>query len=361
MTSTLVIQQQQLDDCLDALWDVPTAALDTEFVRVSTFYPKPGLIQVGVGAKTWLIDPLAKLEWGRLARWLAEQPECIFHAAAEDYEVLYRLTGALPGRVFDTQIAASLLTPKPSLSLQALVEQQLGVTLDKGETRSDWTQRPLSPSQLHYAAEDVRVLEPLAETLKVQLNQLDRAQWMAEDMADVLSRVKAHIDGGDVDTQVARFGNAWRLSERSMARLYALVSWREDAARRYDRPRKHILSDQSIFHLATSKSVSRRHQFVVDAGLSERQADRYGSVIQALLADSDDAPVRATPPPPLSKRQKTQLESLQHAISTIANDYHIAPEVLVKKRDLIAVLDGRGWQPTGWRSTLIGEVIHAFS
>jgi len=361
MIHPLVTTQDALDDCLEYITDRHSAALDTEFVRVSTFYPRPGLIQIGAGGQTWLLDPLADLDWHGLASWLERGSECIFHAAAEDYEVLYRLTGALPSQVFDTQVAAALLTPKTSLSLQALVEQQLGMRLDKGETRSDWTQRPLTASQLHYAAEDVRVLEPLAETLKAQLNQLDRAQWMAEEMADVLYRVKAHIDGGDVDTQVARFGNAWRLSERSMARLYALVSWREDAARRYDRPRKHILSDQSIFHLATSKSVSRRHQFVVDAGLSERQADRYGSAIQALLADSDDAPVRATPPPPLSKRQKTQLESLQHAISAIANDYHIAPEVLVKKRDLIAVLDGRGWQPTGWRSALIGEVIHAFS
>lgn len=361
MRPELIADQTALDRCLDVVWEAPTAALDTEFVRVSTFYPKPGLLQLAVGPQIWLIDPVSGLDWTRLSQWLSAQSQCIFHAAAEDYEVLYRLTGALPGRVFDTQIAAALLTPTPSLSLQALVEQQLGITLEKGETRSDWTQRPLSASQLHYAAEDVRVLEPLADRLKAQLDRLDRLAWMSEEMEGVLLRVKAHIEGGDIETQVARFGNAWRLSERSMARLYALVGWREDAARRHDRPRKQVLSDQSLFHLATLKGPIRHHQLVSEAGLSERQADRYGRELQALLAESDEAPPRPSPPPPLSKRQKSKLDTLQQAISKIATAHAIAPEVLAKKRDLIAVLDGRGWQPTGWRKELIGEVIDAFN
>lgn len=361
MRPELVVEQQALDRCLDAIWHVPMAALDTEFVRVSTFFPKPGLLQLATNNKIWLIDPLSGLDWARLSLWLSTQSECVFHAAAEDYEVLYRLTGALPSRVFDTQVAAALLMPTPSLSLQALVEQQLGVALEKGETRSDWTQRPLSASQLHYAAEDVRVLEPLCEKLKSQLQQQGRLAWMSEEMETVLSRVKAHIDGGDIETQVARFGNAWRLSERSMSRLYALVAWREEAARRHDRPRKQILSDQSVFHLATSKSPTRHHQLVAEAGLSDRQADRYGREILTLLGECDEAPPRSPPPPPLSKRHKSRLEALQDVIAKIASEHTIAPEVLAKKRDLIAVLNGRGWRPVGWRQELIGDAIDAFS
>jgi len=158
--SDWIDQQSQLDTLITAVENAATIGLDTEFVRISTFHPKPGLIQIAVDRDAFLIDPQADLDLKTLGHALTGNTVSILHAAQEDYEVLFRLTGSIPSPVFDTQIAYALLNDKISLSLSGLVAEVLGKELSKEETRSDWTKRPLSEAQCQYAKEDVLVLEP---------------------------------------------------------------------------------------------------------------------------------------------------------------------------------------------------------
>jgi len=351
-----VDQQIQLDVLTDAIQIASSIGLDTEFVRVSTFHPKPGLIQIALDEDAYLIDPLADLDLSRLGHVLTGSAISILHAAQEDYEVLFRLTGSIPKPVFDTQIAYALLNDKISLSLSSLVSELLGKELSKEETRSDWTKRPLSQAQCEYAKEDVFVLAPIYEILHGQLEKAGRLHWMDEEMCAIQERNATILIEGDIETQIYKFGNAWRLSPEGMSRLVHFVQWREDTARRVDCPRRHVLSDQSLFSLATVGYVGRHHQLVSQHGLTDKQADRFGAQLKVVLEDALEAGAIAPPPPPLSKRLKDALKDRQAKVEAIAKDLGIAPEMLVKKRQLVASLDGRQWVPTGWRHELLGDV-----
>lgn len=356
MTEALITDQAVLDELVQAIGREAVLGLDTEFVRVSTFHPKPGLIQIAVDGDAHLIDPLAGLDLAGFGQALASGPVSVLHAAQEDYEVLFSLTGALPGPVFDTQVAHALVAPQLSLSLSALVEQITGEVLSKEETRSDWTVRPLSGSQCEYARQDVLVLRPLYDALYAQLASLGRLAWMDEEMTTILDKNRRVMVDGDIETQVHKFGNAWRLSGDGMSRLVHLVQWREEKARTLDRPRKHILSDQSVFSLAASGPALRHHQLVSQHGLTDKQADRFGHALNALLEEAVEAGPMDPPPPPLSKRQKDQLRELQAACEAVASRLGMAPEMLVKKRQLVAAIDGRQWRPTGWRAEVLEGV-----
>ena len=352
----LVQTQTALSEILDAIRSTPVIGLDTEFVRVSTFHPKPGLIQVAAGDVAYLIDPLADLDLAPLGEVLSSNTVSVLHAAQEDYEVLYRLTGAIVTPVFDTQVANAMLSPHMSLSLSALCEATLGQQISKDETRSDWTQRPLTEAQCRYAREDVLVLKPLYDALYAALEAQGRLDWMAEEMRRIATRNQRIFDHGDIETQVHRFGNAWRLSPEGMSRLVHLVQWREETARQVDKPRKHVLSDPSLFQLALSGRVEREHHLVRDFDLSQGQADRYGRKIRSVLELSEEAGGIDPPPPPLSKQRKEALKERQRACEQVALELGIAPEFLVRKRELVASLDGRQWAPEGWRATVLTGV-----
>lgn len=351
--------QAELDALVEQVGNTSAIGLDTEFVRVSTFHPKPGLIQIALRDQAYLIDPLAQIDLKPLGLTLKRGVTSVLHAAQEDYEVLFRLTGCVPTPVFDTQIAYALLHERISMSLSALVLELLGKELSKEQTRSDWTKRPLSDAQCHYAKEDVLVLQPLYEILTEELERCGRLPWMQEEMASSLERNALVLMDGDVETQVHRFGNAWRLSPEGMSRLVHLVQWREDTARRVDKPRKQILSDQSLFSLAAAGHFDRHHQLANQHGLTHKQANRFGGQLRAALKDASEAGPIDTPPPPLSKRLKDALRDRQARVVQVAKELGIAPEMLVKKRQLIASLDGRQWEPVGWRRTVLEEVFHA--
>ena len=349
-------QQSQLDMLITAVKNAAKIGLDTEFVRISTFHPKPGLIQIAADHDAFLIDPLADLDLKALGHALTGTTISILHAAQEDYEVLFQLTGSIPSPVFDTQVAYALLNDKISLSLSGLVAELLGKELSKEQTRSDWRKRPLSEAQYQYAKEDVLVLVPIYEILCQQLEQAGRLDWMHEEMRSIQERNATTLVNGDVDSQVHKFGNAWRLGSEGMSRLVHLVQWREDTARRVDKPRKHILGDQSLFSLAAAGRTGRHHQLVSQHGLTDKQADRFGSQLKRVLDDAREAGTIKPPPPPLSKHLKDTLKERQTKVEAIAKDLGIAPEMLVKKRQLVASLDGRQWMPSGWRKPLLEDV-----
>ncbi len=156
-----------------AHWNtLPFIALDTEFIRVDTFYPIAGLLQVSDGVSTFLIDPLLIDDWQPLAQVFSNQQVVkVLHACGEDLEVFSLLTGALPVPLFDTQVAAGYLNIGFSMGYSRLVQHVLGIELPKGETRSDWLQRPLSDLQVLYAAQDTEYLVDVYQALLAQLSE----------------------------------------------------------------------------------------------------------------------------------------------------------------------------------------------
>lgn len=169
-------------------------ALDTEFIRVTTFYPIAGLVQISDGAETYLLDPLLINDWQPLADVFNNQQVVkVLHACNEDLEVFALLVGALPAPLFDTQIAAGYLNIGFSMGYSRLVQQLLEIELPKGETRSDWLQRPLSDLQVLYAAQDTAHLVDVYGALAQQLSEQKYA-WVIEDGAALVAAAQQTAD-----------------------------------------------------------------------------------------------------------------------------------------------------------------------
>ena len=201
----------------------PFVVLDTEFMRVDTFYPIAGLVQVGDGRQAALIDPLCIRDWSPFAA-LLDDPAVVkvLHACSEDLEVFQRLTGTLPQPLFDTQLAAAYLNLGFSMGYSRLVQALLGVDLPKGETRSDWLQRPLSDMQVRYAAEDVQHLVEVYRALDERLSAEKRG-WLLEDGAELVANLRREVD----PDEMYRDGKlAWKLSRQQLAVYRALYAWR---------------------------------------------------------------------------------------------------------------------------------------
>ena len=322
--------------------------LDTEFIRERTYWPQLALVQLAIDDEILLIDPLVPGMCAALAPLLTDPSVLkVMHSASEDLIAFKRACGVLPIPLFDTQIAAALAGIGAGMGYQRLVQERLGVALAKGETRSDWLRRPLSPAQLEYAADDVRHLDALYLDLADKLDALHRRAWHDEDSARLLATAG---DDGErwphLSMRAAQF-----LDPAGQRRLLRLLRWRETYARDSDRPRNWILDNE----LATTLA---RHPPVDRAGL-QRQLDAIPKsprgltdpLWQALttpLADEDEAPpVRG------DDRDKAALRKLQDAVAQISVELGLPDGVLASRRWLEALLDGYDWPGAlaGWRRT----------
>ncbi len=343
----------------------PALALDTEFVRERTFYPRLGLIQTSNGEAVSLIDPLAIEDLSPLLAALREPSLVkVLHSGSEDLEVLYRAFGLVPEPLFDTQIAAALAGIGASLGYQKLVATVFGVELPKGETRTDWLARPLSPAQLAYAAEDVAYLLPLHERLGEELERLGRAAWAREDSAALAGGI-SRLDE-DPERAYLRRKGAGRLNRRQLASLRALAAWREREARRRDLPRSFVLREELLMTLAARRPATPRELARLPT-YDARQAARDGATWLELIRDAEALPEDELPPEPPRlpiTPAFRQLESdLRAVVARHAADLALPGEILASRRTLDALMKSAALDDAprlprelaGWRRAVVGE------
>jgi ribonuclease D len=343
---------------------LPYVALDTEFMRVDTFYPIAGLIQIGDGARAYLIDPLVINQWQPLAQ-LLENPAVIkvVHACSEDLEVLLRLTGSLPAPLFDTQLAAAYLNLGFSMGYSRLVQEVLGIELPKGETRSDWLQRPLSDTQVSYAAEDAVHLAEVYERLHPQLSA-DKAAWVLEDGAELVAQLRREVDPQLVyrDAKLA-----WKLSRAQLAVLRELCAWREREARARNLPRNRIVREHALWPLAKTQPDNLQALAKIE-DMHPRTVRQDGEFLLDLIKRAGSLPPEQWPaalPEPLPVEASAVLKQLRAVGQAEAERLHIAPEVMLRKKTLEALLksgypDGPYTLPDslrGWRRELMGQAL----
>ena len=371
----MVTDSSSLLAAVEKLNLVDAIALDTEFIRTDTFYPRLALIQLCDGVTTWLIDPLAFAddELSPLVELLSDESVLkVIHSCSEDLEVLKYALGVLPRPLFDTQIAAAFVGLGFSLGYQALVKEITGVELSKHETRSDWLRRPLSDSQLRYAAEDVHYLGEIYEKLNENLIASGRLDWLQEDMRALLA--SAELDA-PVEQYYSRVKGAWKLDRQSLGVLKLLCSWREVEARGEDRPRGRIVADKDLLQVAISKPQDKRllsgRQAANGEGIHPRAARVYGEKIVSLVADGlqadpDSLPLLLTKPVP--REQGGTLKACKKIVKDRANALAMAPEMLARKADLTYLLHGAVAgeaklslaMENGWRKAIIGDHLLAF-
>ncbi|PTU75245.1 ribonuclease D [Pseudomonas mangrovi] len=343
---------------------LPFVALDTEFVRVDTFYPQAGLLQVCAAGRVYLIDPLLIHDWSALAEVLrAPAVIKVLHSCSEDLEVLSRLTGSLPAPLFDTQLAAGYLNLGFSMGYSRLVQAVLGIELPKGETRSDWLQRPLSETQLSYAAEDALHLAEVYEALDARLSEEKRA-WVLEDGAELLLAFGREVD----PDELYRDGKlAWKLSRQQLAVLRVLYAWREREARRRDQPRNRVLRENSLWPIARTQPKDLTTLARIE-DMHPRTLRQDGQLLLKMIADAAATPPESWPPAvpePLPLEASALLKKLRAVGQREAERLDIAPELMLRKKPLEALLkSGYPHGPyqlpdslRGWRRELMGQAL----
>ncbi len=316
-------------------------AMDTEFIRTTTFFPHVGLIQVNDGGDTsYLVDPLTISDWSAFrAMMLNPSVTKIFHSCSEDMQVFMKALDLIPAPVFDTQIAAAFLNQGFGISYQNLVSLMQGINLPKGETRSDWLQRPLSETQLQYAALDVACLPAIYLEQTRLLAKQHRLEWVQEECDNLLNQYRTEMTG-DFSDFYLNIKGAWQLNRQQLAILKRLAEWRELRARKRDKPRNWIIRDRSLIDIARYCPGDMEALSRIDE-LGKNFLRHEGREILAQVAAAAAMPETEWPellPRPLDGRAKSRLKKGQQFIEKQAEALGLPVEVLARKRWLISVL-----------------------
>ncbi|HEY7773919.1 MAG TPA: ribonuclease D [Marinagarivorans sp.] len=332
-------------------------AIDTEFMRVDTYYPIAALIQINDGTANYIIDPLKITEWQPLADVLTSNSVVkALHACSEDLDVFHTLLNVLPRKLFDTQIAAALLGIGASIGYANLVNDCLDVELPKGETRSDWLARPLRDAQILYAALDVDYLYELATVLEARLNDKARESWVYEESQAAIDNF---IANGDPASGFYKSNNTWRLNPEDLTIAKALFEWREATARQRNIPRTRILKDAQLFDVVNRKPSALAQLKLL--GLHDSAIRKFGKDILALLIPAEgaaQAKIKSSQRP-LSKPQRERAKAIKDTVQAIAKRHEIAPEILARKAEYHAMvraiaqdtsdIDALKSSASGWR------------
>jgi ribonuclease D len=356
--ATLVMTNETLAAAVFRLQGATRLALDTEFMRESTYSPQLCLVQVASDADCYLVDPLAGLDLGPLLAVLADRTRPkILHAARQDLETLFNTSGAVPGPVFDTQVAAALLGLPPQVGYADLVARQLGHSIDKGQTRTDWSRRPLTDAQLAYAADDVHHLLQLHTDLAAALEARGRAHWHAAECASLEEPGLYRTEPTDAWRRLKGLG---RLKPAEQAVARALAGWREQRAVAADKPRGWILTDEALYALATLAPATTAELEQVRAlppSVIRKRGDELLELVRAARESAD----QGGPQPAATQRptpeQTRRIGALQQRVRDVAASLEISPEILATRRDVEGMVLGSPEHSAllrGWRREVIG-------
>lgn len=363
----LIESDSALAHLLDRAAGSRAVMVDTEFMRRNTFFPQVALLQLcfedgDAAGVAWLVDPLRIGDTSPLQALLAS-PEVVkvLHSASEDLEVFQNWLGVLPRPLFDTQRAAAMAGLEFGMGYSAVVAQLCGEELPKGETRSDWLQRPLTESQCHYAAQDVIYLLPVYRELERRCRELDRLDWVLED-GETATRTLATA----APDYFRKIKSAWKLQPRQLAVLRAVCDWREATARHRDKPRGWIIDDKACLQLAQVMPQDFQ-QLRARVELPPAVLRRQGETLLELVAEQLQLPEAELPdqlPAPLDARQRDQLKRMKQRVCAIAEGLGVAPQVLLAARDYETLLRGSAQEPDywqGWRKACVIEPLREFA
>jgi len=349
-----------LEEVIEALCAADAFALDTEFHRERTYYPKLALIQIAWDDDLVIIDPL-RVDVAPLARALTSAGTVVMHAAQQDLEVLHRACGTVPSHIFDTQIAAGfvgLSTP----SLSTLIERFLGKRLPKGDRLTDWLQRPLNAAQKQYAASDVAFLLEVKDLLSADLGVRGRLGWVVDECEGFRNRPQ-----GDADVTEAwmKIKEARHLRGQARGCASKLAAWRETTARATDQPVRFVLSDLALVGIAqkapTDVDGLKKIRGLDGRHLRNGAADeilgavRRGKDVPPKSLDRGESDSAAH----LERRLRPAVTLVSAWISQVARDEALDPAQLATRADIIEYLAGdpAARLRTGWRHEIAGSRI----
>ena len=357
MTIQYIDRPEQLPQLCEQISKEPWIALDTEFLREKTYYPKFCLLQIAAPGWVACVDPLSIIDLGPLFAAIYNPAITkVLHSCRQDLEIFYQLTGRIPNPIFDTQIAAPLLGFQENPGYAMLVSSFLNINLNKAHTRTDWSARPLSEDQLQYAADDVIYLCKIYTKMCEKLEKLGRLNWLESDFALL----------NDPELYQLSPENAWlkirgknKLTGRQLSILQTLSEWREQTAQIENKPRNWLFPDDILLELAKLQPVTRSELSKI-RNINERSVNRYGKTLCELI----DA-ARQRPPKPLKEKDRPTKKTQQHeAVMDVLNaivriraeENSLNPVILATRKDLEQLVFGEEDCPLlhGWRYKMAG-------
>ena len=359
MTALIQTTEELIQFC-ERLRQYPFITIDTEFIREKTYWPQLCLIQMASVDEAACIDPLAKgIDLSCVFDLMQESSVTkVFHAARQDAEIFYHLTGRVPAPLFDTQVAAMVCGFGESVSYQTLVSRLAHTDIDKTTRFTDWSRRPLTEKQLRYALSDVTHLRTVYKALLEELEKSGRRPWFSQEIA-VLQDEKTYRN----DPQ-----DAWKKIKQNsgnpefLALLRALAAWREEEAQRLDRPRKHVLRDEQLLEIAAC-APTRPAEMNGLRGLSQGFAEgRMVSAILALVRSVKEQDVQSYPETPsvhsMPKGTKALVKLLKMLLTIKAEQNGVAEKLIASAEDIDRLASEN--EPDipalkGWRFDLFGQ------
>ncbi len=356
MERRYVVTGSELERLCSDLAPSPHLALDTEFLREKTYYPKLCLLQVCGNDVAACVDVLAIGDLSPLLELLTEPTRVkVWHSARQDMEIFQNEWELLPEPVFDTQIAASVLGLGDQVGYARLVQDVLGVELAKDQSRSDWCRRPLQESQLHYAYDDVIHLETLYRRLSKQLKDLGRGDWLENDFAELVDPATYRTEPEDAWQRVK---GRQHLKGGRLAILQELAAWREQRAMASDRPRRWIVKDEILVDMA-KRPPSDLEALSRFRGIEERFISRNGEALLDCVRRGQSMPREQWPreriPPRLNMQQEVTVDALAAVLKLLANANSITPAALGSRADSPPGHRRRLHLAQGWRRMLAGD------
>ncbi len=334
-------------------------ALDTEFLREKTYYPKFCLLQIATPEWVACVDPIALPNLEILFDVLYDPAIVkVFHSCRQDLEIFFQATGKLPSPIFDTQIAAPLLGFQDNPGYAMLVSSLLSINLNKAHTRADWSKRPLTEAELDYAADDVIYLCQIYQMMVRKLTDLGRIDWLKHDFAELTNPELYKVDP---DKAWFRIKGKNKLTGKQLSIIQTLAQWREKTAQAEDRPKSWLLRDELLFDLAKLQPESVQELANV-RGINERSVNRYGRELCQLITAAKNRP-----PLPLNEKdrsaKKTQqeeaiLDILTALVRIRAEENALNPSILATRKDLEELLFNINDESPllhGWRYTMAGK------
>ena len=360
----IITESSKLADLARRLREHGSFALDMEFQRERSYWPKLQLIQVGLPGEAVAVDPLAIQDLSPLFDLIADpQLEKITHAGRQDAEIFFARTGLPPANIYDTQVAAALVGYGEQVGYGTLVSRLLGVRLEKKERITDWSRRPLSEAQLEYALDDVRYLFPMQERLNEELDDRDRRKWLREELTFYEDPGLYTQDPERLFMKIAR----WRsLNRRGLGILRELATWREEEAAHRDLPRQRVMADDVLVEIAL-----RKPEVLADLKplrrLHPKDLERSGEAMLAAVRRGMETADSDLPNPPKPPRDDPEVALVVDLLGVLlrqrAREERIAASYLGNQRELTALVTwlrhpGQGDPPQllqGWRRRVAGD------
>ena len=360
MSGHIITDSDELRALCARLAPAPWIALDTEFMRVQTYYARLCLIQLATPELIVCVDPLAVSDLKPLLDLLySPSITKILHAARQDIEVLADMRGAPLRPVFDTQIAAALTGHDDQLGYGALVEIVTGHKLPKLLARTDWAARPLSAEQIVYAEDDVRYLRDVYRHFDARLKQLGRDTWLAEECAALTDPA---LYQNHPEQAWRRLGAGAKLAPAAQMILAALAAWRQREAQQRDLPRGWVVPDTALVELARQLPSSTAALAALP-DIKPSMVRRDGAALLEVVAQAQTVPTqpRWETPERLDNAQSAVVKRLSAAVQQRADEKQISPTLIAPRRELVKLVrnDPDCALLRGWRRALIGEELLA--